>query len=420
MPSSRSRLLAAAAVLAILAACGGSSDGGDTPTTITTVGPDGGSITTQGEDVDAATDGAVTKDASSAGDADADAEDPPPATPAIRFVGRFDTTDPTGPVVGWPGARIIARFDGTQVSVTLEDTTGGKGNGYWDVIVDDVSQVMPLALTPGQATYALASGLVPGPHTVELYKRTEGQVSRTKFLGFDFGGGTLLAPPPAPGRGIEFIVDSSAIGYGIEGNGPSCSFTSTTENEHISYVGLAAETLGADHHTIGYSGKGVLQNYNRADTEVFELLFPRTLPQSTNPQWNFTQFVPDVVWLSLGGNDWDIPTPNAPPPALSDFQNAYQALVVQVRAAHPNAHIFLGVATSLNDDYPHGYHAYTNVKTALNNVIAQLADPKIYLHDFARANSTNLTGCDYHPNPAWSQSMATEVVDAIKDKTHWM
>ena len=335
-------------------------------------------------------------------------------------MGRFDTNDPTGPVVGWPGARIIARFDGTQASVTLKDTTGGKGNSYWDVIVDDVVQMMPIALTPGQASYALTSGLAPGVHTVEIYKRTEGQVSRTQFLGFDFGGGTLLAPPAPPGRAIEFIVDSGAIGYGIEGAGPGCSFTAQTENERISYVGLASEMLAADHHALGYSGKGVFQNYNRSDTEVFKLLYPRTLPQSTNPQWDFTQFVPDVVWLSLGGNDWDIPTANAPPPALSDFQTAYKALVVQVRTAHPNAHIFLGVATSLNNDYPHGYNAYTNVKTALTNVIAQLGDPKIYLHDFARANSTNLTGCDYHPNPAWSQSMANDVVAAIKDKTNWM
>ncbi len=225
MPVSRSRVLVATAVLAILAACGGSSDTGGTtdpgttpPVATVDPGPGPGPITPQHVDdpADAATDGTVTADGSSDASADADAEDPPvPATPAIRFVGRFDTTDAAGPVVGWPGARIIARFDGTQASVTLKDTTGGKGNSYWDVIVDDVVQQVPLALTPGQASYPLTSGLAPGIHTVEIYKRTEGQVSRTQFLGFDFGGGTLLAPPAPPGRAIEFIVDSGAIGYGI-------------------------------------------------------------------------------------------------------------------------------------------------------------------------------------------------------------
>ena len=393
---------------------------------------DSGTITAQGKNAiepdasakDASAD-ASTKSSPDAGD-DADAADdaspPPPPTPAIRFVGRFDTSDAAGPVVGWPGARIIARFDGTSANVTLNDTTAGKGSSYWDVTVDDVLQTPPLALAAGTSTYALASGLAPGVHTIELYKRTEGQVAKTQFLGFDFGAaGQLLAPPPGPNRNIEFIVDSGAIGYGILGTVPTCPFSAATENAHISYAGLASSDLGADAHLLGFSGKGVFQNYDRTDPTTFKLLFPRTLPMTTNPAWDFTQFAPDVVWLSLGANDWDIPTANAPPPTLASFQTAYRSLVVQVRAAHPNAHIFLGITSSLNDDYPHGYNAYTNVKTALSNVIAQLADPKIYLHDFARANSTvNLTGCGYHPNAAWARTMADEVVAAIKDKTKWM
>ena len=32
-------------------------------------------------------------------------------------MGRFDTADPAGPKCSWPGCRIIARFEGTRVSV---------------------------------------------------------------------------------------------------------------------------------------------------------------------------------------------------------------------------------------------------------------------------------------------------------------
>src|SRR5688572_15091157 len=40
---------------------------------------------------------------------------------APLFVGRFDTTDPKGPRATWPGARILARFEGTAVSVKLSE-----------------------------------------------------------------------------------------------------------------------------------------------------------------------------------------------------------------------------------------------------------------------------------------------------------
>src|SRR5262245_6829609 len=46
---------------------------------------------------------------------------PPGVVHAPLFVGRFDTSDAAGPKAAWPGTRILARFDGTAVSVTLSE-----------------------------------------------------------------------------------------------------------------------------------------------------------------------------------------------------------------------------------------------------------------------------------------------------------
>jgi lysophospholipase L1-like esterase len=311
------------------------------------------------------------------------------------------------------------------VSATFVDTsTTGAEQARWDVTVDGTLQATPLALTQGQATYALASGLTPGVHTVELWRRTEAYVSSTQFRGFDFGGGTLVAPPPPKSRRIEFLGDSSMNGYGIEGAGPNCPFTAATQNEHLAYPALVAQDLDAEHHDISYSGKGVYWNYARAvDTQVFGLLYPRTLPDVTSSVWSFASWVPDVVWITLGGNDWDQPNPGDPAPPVDQFQAKYDELVGVVRSKYPSAYVICAVATSLNDDYPVGYAAYTNVKTVLANVVAARAaagDTRIYTYEFARANqATDLTGCDYHPNIAKHRAMANEVIAFVKTKTGW-
>ncbi|HEY8079436.1 MAG TPA: SGNH/GDSL hydrolase family protein [Labilithrix sp.] len=401
----------AGALLAVAAAC--SSSGSDAPPDDTLPPHDDGS-TTSAE--------ASVPEAST--DAPGDATPADAGPPAIRFIGRFDTSDPAGPKVQWPGARILARFDGTQVSVKLADTsTTGAEHGEWDVILDGTLQASPLVMTEGAMTYPLASGLAPGAHTIELWRRTEAYVSSTQLLGFDFGAGMLLPPPIPNARRIELIGDSAMLGYGIEGNGPNCSFSAATENEHKAYPALVANALAADHHDIAYSGKGVYWNYARAvDDQVFGLLYPRALPNDETSTWDFTAFSPDVVWITLGGNDWDQPNPGDPAPPYASFVAKYDALVGDVRAKHPAAHVVCAVAASLNDDYPVGYAAYTNVKNAVTQVVSTRSaagDAKIYTFEFTRATDADLTGCEYHPNPMKHAAMAAEAIAFIKSKTGW-
>jgi lysophospholipase L1-like esterase len=345
----------------------------------------------------------------------------------VRFVGRFDTSDPAGPKIGWTGARILARFDGTQVSASFAESSlhaADWGPSRFDVLVDGALQPSPLVLSEGVATYPLASGLAPGVHTIELWKRTEANVGDVQFLGFDFAGGTLLPPPPAPTRRLEFLGDSASNGYGVEGAGPGCSFTAATENEHVAYPALVALALGADHHDLSWSGRGVLWNNDRAgDPDVFAVVYPRTLPLVPGSTFDFTSFVPDVVWITLGGNDWDQPNPGDPPPDPAAFEAKYAELVTLVRSKRPSAHVVCAVASSLNDDYPPGYLAYTHVKTALGDVVAArnaAGDAKIYVFEFARASPSDLTGCESHPNVQKQKAMADEAVAFIKAKTGWL
>lgn len=356
----------------------------------------------------------------SSGDGGADGGGPP----ALRFVGRFDKRDAAGPKAAWPGSRIVARFSGTSVDVELSETKGASGEtSRWDVLVDGALQAQPLAPTEGQKTYTVATGLPAGEHTVELHRRTESYYGTTQLRQMTFPGGALLAPPPAPARRMEFLGDSGSDGYGIEGAGPACSGSSINQNERKGYAALTAKALGADHFNLSYSGKGVFQNLDRSDADLYGLLYQRSLPDDGTSTWTFADYTPDVVVVNMGNNDWDQPDPKVfDPPSVANFKASYDALVGTVRAKYPGAWIFCTMNPTITDFYPAGFNAYTNMKSAVSQVVTarKATDPKIEYFEFTpRATEADVTGCDYHPSPTYAQALANQLVPAIKAKTGW-
>jgi len=353
----------------------------------------------------------------------ADAADADLGSPAVHFIGRFETTPDAGLKVGFPHAQIIARFMGPEVSATFADERAytDYGSTRWEVLVDGVSRTV-LSINRAQTSYTLAQRLGPGPHSVELVKLTEASIGISQFMGFEFPGGELLPPPPAATRHIEFLGDSASNGYGVDGVAP-CAASGATANARRAYPALVAADLGADHHNLGASSKGLFWNYFRPDLEVYSVLYPRILP-FTAGTWDFTHYSPDVVWMTLGGNDYSRPNEGDPAPPFAAFEAKYDELVTIIRTRRPDAHIICAVAPSLTDEYPAGYDAYTSVKTATTNVVAAHAgagDDKIYAFEFTRSvPAVDLTACDGHPNAAKHRKMADEAIVFIKGKTGWL
>jgi lysophospholipase L1-like esterase len=342
----------------------------------------------------------------------------------VRLVGRFDTTDAGGPLIDWSGGRILARFRGDGIAAWMTDIAFNGGHARWDVTIDGRLQTPPLTLLPGRARYVLAAGLPQGDHSLELWKRTEANVSTTQLHRFDVSHGELLAPPPAPTRRLEFLGDSVSAGFGVLGKGPNCAFSPTTEDDHVAFPALVAESLGADHQNLAYSGRGIFWNYDRKDPGVLPLLYLRTRATAPASAWNFDAFVPDVVWITLGGNDWDQPHPGDPPPPLREFEDAYDKLVTTVREKHPNALIVCAIAPSLNDYYPSKppYSALFQMRTALGDSAARArrrGDTRVVTFEFARAAEGDLTGCGGHPNAKEQRALAGQAIAFIKAQTGW-
>lgn len=418
-------LLVATSVLGLLAACGDDGSAASTEVSLTEPAPDA----------------ATTNDASTAAeaspvDAAADAEAADAGPPAVQLIGRF-ADDPAGPIAAWPGTRILARFEvptgdagsGT-ISVKLREIEASwmldGAPSEWDVTIDGVLATTHIVTTSNTtADFPLATGLAPGVHEVELYKRSEAQDGATQFLGFDLGGATLLAPPARKTRRIEIVGDSAAAGFGILGDGgcPGSEWAARYEDFHLSFGAIAGGLLDAEVMGTVYSGKGMAKNIYRPDTDTMPLIYPLASPTDATTAWDFGASPLDAIVIVIGGNDFAIGQgSNEPSATLDEFTAAYDGFVTFARAKNPATHIFMVTSPSVSDDDPPGHLTRTNVGRGIASVLARhssLGDTRLYALEPTSATADLLTACDGHGSPEWHRLLANDVAAAVKAKTGW-
>ena len=340
--------------------------------------------------------------------AEDDSEEADTGPPAIRYIGRFDTSNPSQPTAEWSASSMQARFSGESVSVLL----GGSEN-YFDVVLDSV--VQPVLNTTGKSSYPIASGLDAGVHNVLVFRRDEADDGPTQFLGFDFGGGGQLLPPPvAPPHRIEMIGDSITAGFCDETMNTQAQFTPATENEYLAYGPLTARALDADIHVVAWQGKGLYRNLGGTTTETVPILWERTIPTDMASHWDPSQWIPDAVVINLGTNDY-----NSGPDPSTAFEATYVRFVTQLRGVYPGAFIFCAVGPML------GGTSYASAKTAISDVVSTrqaAGDSRLQLVEFPTNNcgaDGSGCGCSGHPNVSQHQAMATILEAAMRSTLGW-
>ncbi len=348
---------------------------------------------------------------------------PPPGLPGgppqVQLIGRFETTDPAGPKASWPGSRIVTRFSGTSVSVTLreyvEDWMDGAPS-YWEVLIDGVAtQVLGMIPDHQPHVFELAKDLPPGEHAVELYKRSEMQTGVTQFLGFDLHGGAPLPPPPRAPRHIEAMADSYGTGYGVVTlNAPDlkCEPGPDHAGRHQDFKqawpSLLAARFGAEIEGTVYSGKGLTRGIWPTDTDGLVEYYNRANPnpaQAYNPPlFDLKSWVPDAILLAQGTVD----------NGISDFRTVYRDFVVnQLRARAPNAHIFLIVPGRVARE------KFIDVVNSVSKERAAAGDLKVHAVIPAEEKAEEMTGCGYHGSPVYHQRVANEIGAVMAEKMGW-
>jgi lysophospholipase L1-like esterase len=332
-------------------------------------------------------------------DAGASIDAEPGPVAQIHRIGRFDGDDR----FAWPGSALATRFDGTAISLRLDE----GGPNQYEVTVDGAAQPV-LVTSAGAQDYELVSGLAPGVHDLRIARRTEGFFGITGFAGFS---GATLVDSEGSSRWIEFVGDSITCGYGVLGDSATCSFSADTEAETHAWGALAAAELGAFHAAIAYSGKGVYENYGGEPGLTMRDLYPRTFPDAEDA-WPFTAYVPDVVVINLGTNDFSDGDPGAP------FVDAYVDFIGEIRGRYPAVPVVVALSPMLSDGFPSGAMHRTLAAGYLQEVVATAGGATSYLALDEQVVDDGL-GCDYHPGQATQQKMADALVAHLRPLLGW-
>jgi hypothetical protein len=326
------------------------------------------------------------------------------ANSMIQYSGRIDFSNPQAPRFDWPGISITAAFHGPSIGFLLNDL----GNNY-DVMVDGKPNTI-WATSANKSLY-MVDNLAPGDHVVKIIKRTESLFGLATFKGLVLSaGGTLSNAPTPPGRRVELIGDSYLCGYGVEALSIQCDSLRPYENAEKAFGALVAQDLQAEYHLESFSGKGIVRNWGDPKTQSvdpFPPLFDRVVCRDDKSLWDFTKWIPNIVIVHLGLNDFSSP----PQADRKEFSQKYVAFLKHIREKYPQAFIFC-VAP---DGWP------PPLSTTLDEIVEKrnsAGDKNVQLIAYPPVAPDEM-GCDSHPNAVAQRKIADFVAAAIRKTMDW-
>ena len=268
----------------------------------------------------------------------------PADDPHIQLYGRWDTRTPSAPKHSWPGVYIYATFEGTSIGARFDDNFN-----YFNVFIDGKLHSIFHPTKTGIADYTLAQGLEDSVHTLLLTKRNESWWGTFGFHGLILDdGSTLLEPPDRPARKIEFLGDSFTSASGNEattvGVPPN---TELVTNIYEGFGPIIARNYGAQYHMTSISGIGLVLDYTEDYTNNLPDRFNRVISGNTTLEWEFSQWIPNLVVIGLGLNDysgfggWEGTLENE---ETELYKARYHEFIGTIRDVYPGVRI-LAVAT---------------------------------------------------------------------------
>jgi lysophospholipase L1-like esterase len=179
------------------------------------------------------------------------------------------------------------------------------------------------------ADYSLAVPGDIGPHTLNVVKASEGQLT---FVGIALDAGGRLAKPALPAHRIEIVGDSTSAGFRMYGRGTHAAVQD--HDARATYGWLLGDWLDAEVRLIAFSGAGLVHNFGTSAAESQPMpthYYPYLHRDMTIP--NDWSWQPEIVIVNLGTNDT---TPPAWTP-FDTFQAAYTSFLSTLRLDNPKA-----------------------------------------------------------------------------------
>ncbi len=324
--------------------------------------------------------------------------------PRINYYGRFDMSDPANPVFNWSGAVIEATFEGPIIGMKMT-----HNNAWYDIEIDGVIDTV-INCGSGQ-NHIFSTNLSTSMHSLRIILRNEDHFTKATFGGLYLADGKSLGQAPAkPSRKIEFLGDSYTAGYGVESPGRTCDAPTLHKftNANKTFPMHITRAFHAQSIILGCSGKGVCRNYNdpnKRSDKPYSYYYETLLGDASSQKWDFSSWIPDLVVICLGTNDFS----TNPHPDDSMFVGDYHKLIKRVITNYPSARI---ACVSTTDE---------KIKRLVKQVVSEensiLNHSQVFAADFPP--SVENTGCDWHPSLSDNLSIARGIVDTIMKKLSW-
>jgi hypothetical protein len=226
----------------------------------------------------------------------------PANNPNIQYYGRWDMSDSLHPRHSWPGVFVYTEFSGTSIGVRMTDNIN-----YYNIYIDGKFHSVLHANKQGEVDYLLVDSLENTKHTLKFSKRNIVFDAVFSFSGLLIDDDAKLLPPqPKPIRKIEFIGDSYTVAESNEATVQELEWEARYPVTNIDkgFAVLIANYYNADYHTACKSGFGMVCDWQGNFNNSIPKFFDRTLMESPETKWNFKQWIPDLVIIGLGLNDF--------------------------------------------------------------------------------------------------------------------
>ena len=337
----------------------------------------------------------------------------------LIYTGRIDFDDSKSPKLLWSGTSLSFKAKTEKLKIVLKENVGGN---YYSVFINnDYDNPVILLTKGGLNVYDVDKKLEFGEHTFEIFKRTEISVDATIFKGIYIDEkGQMLEPPKSPKLKIEFFGDSITAGTGVEDEPPRTPNNNSDrkyQNNFLTYAAITARNIDAEMHCTAKAGIALTDTYGSLPpmTEFYDKLNPYSSPMK---EWDFSQWIPDIVVVNLMSNDIFIGMEqgNTRHTKMAGSEQAmieiYEKFISDIREKYPDAYIIctLGNMTGTKKDsfgnysLPHPDY----IKTVVKNMEIKYGDRKVFDLMFEDKNTPA------HPVTYEHQAMADKLTDFIK------
>jgi lysophospholipase L1-like esterase len=259
----------------------------------------------------------------------------PASKNCFSYEGRFDKTDPAGPVVVWQASRIDVGFSGGQLVLRFDHV---HGQNFFDAQLDGIKYILSIRGSEDQHV-RFQLPLNSRRHQLSLFKRSEASAGTVQFKGIEISKGAKAwrFESVAYRVKMEFVGDSITAGACDEDGDTDQWDDRRTHNAMKSYAALTAQAFSADYRNISVSGMGIVRGWvDKRAIQIWDRLYPDT----NSPAAELSSWKPDVILVNLGENDDSFSNAKGLP-FPENYADEYAVLIRAIRKAHSEAEIVL-------------------------------------------------------------------------------